>query len=71
MSANIFDSIPALAVPKCSDLHDELTIFLITDPEMVKDILLWWWDKRNIFPTLYRMALDYLSIPGTCSLLKY
>jgi len=26
--------------------------------------LKWWHDNRHVYPTLYRMALDYLSIPG-------
>jgi hypothetical protein len=34
----------------------------------VDDVLLWWFEHRDSFPGLSRMALDYLTIPGTCSL---
>jgi len=30
----------------------------------VVDPLQWWNDNRYVYPTLYHMALDYLSIPG-------
>jgi len=32
--------------------------------EKVKDPLKWWNDNCHVYPTLYHMALDYLSIPG-------
>jgi hypothetical protein len=28
--------------------------------------LKWWVDNQYVYPNLYRMALDYLSIPGKC-----
>ncbi len=46
------------------EVSDELTRYLSTDPERVKDALEWWNDRRASFPNLLRMALDYLSIPG-------
>ncbi|EIW58934.1 HAT dimerization, partial [Trametes versicolor FP-101664 SS1] len=46
-------------------VSDELTRYLSTDPERVKDALEWWNDRRASFPNLSRMALDYLSIPAT------
>lgn len=46
------------------EVSDELTRYLSTDPERVKDALEWWNDRRASFPNLSRMALDYLSIPG-------
>jgi hypothetical protein len=61
---NIFDTMPSLAAPTRSDLCDELTVYLSSDPELVKDVLAWWYDKCTTYPTLHRMALDYLSIPG-------
>lgn len=64
--ANIFDNIPAFAKPKRSEMHDELTAFLRTDPEYVEDVIAWWISKRAIYPHLSRMALDYLTIPGEC-----
>jgi hypothetical protein len=61
---NIFDAMPSLAPPQRSDLHDELTAYLRSDPELIKDVLGWWYEKREVYPTLSRMARDYLSIPG-------
>ena len=31
----------------------------------VSDALAWWHEHQNEFPHLHRMALNYLSIPGT------
>lgn len=66
-SENMFDSLPTLAVaamPTATDLRDELDWLLSTDPEYVQDVLMWWFEKRYLYPQLSRMALDYLSIPG-------
>jgi hypothetical protein len=62
---NMFDALPFLAAPKHDELQDELTRYLSTDPEHVDDVLLWWFERRASFPGLSRMALDYLTIPGT------
>jgi len=62
-SGNTFDHILALSAPRQSDLQNELERFLATDPEEVTDVLLWWFEQKHIYPRLYRMALDYLSIP--------
>jgi hAT family C-terminal dimerisation region len=35
------------------------------DPEPVTDGLQWWSERKDLYPCLSRMALDYLSIPGT------
>lgn len=67
-TANIFDSIPALARPRRSTLLDELTKYLNADPEYVEDVLSWWYVNRSTYPRLSRMALDYLTIPGMCQL---
>jgi hypothetical protein len=61
---NIFDELPALAAPKMAELHDELARYLSTDPEQVKDVLLWWHEHKSMYPHLSRMALDYLTIPA-------
>jgi hypothetical protein len=61
---NIFDNIPALAKPKLSELRDELAAYLSTDPEHVDNVLAWWFERRSVYPHLYRMALDYLTLPG-------
>src|SRR5271155_2295066 len=64
-SKNIFDNLPALQAPKPAELHGEVDRYLSTDPEHVTDVLVWWYEHKHIYPCLHRMALDYLSIPGT------
>jgi hypothetical protein len=63
-AANIFDSLPALSAPRIQELRDELDRYLSTDPEHVVDVLMWWTERKSMYPRLSRMALDYLSIPG-------
>ena len=44
---------------------DELAMYLSTGRDLnVKDGLLWWFEHKHIYPSLYRMAIDYLSISG-------
>lgn len=62
---NMFDSLPALAPPKASDLGSELDRYLTADVEHVTDAIIWWHERRHTYPSLSRMALDYLTIPGT------
>jgi hypothetical protein len=62
---NIFDNLPALRTSANPGLRDELESFLSTERELgVTDGLVWWFERKHIYPRLYRMALDYLSIPG-------
>jgi hypothetical protein len=61
---NIFDNLPSLVEPKSSELRDDLDHYLSTDPEQVNNILVRWNDRKASFPSLSRMALDYLTIPG-------
>lgn len=42
----------------------ELDNYLAQAIEKVRDPVAWWWDHRHVFPTLSKMAFDYLSIPG-------
>ena len=63
-SKNIFDNLPALSAPRIRELRDELDRYLSTDPEHVVDVLMWWTERKSMYPHLSRMALDYLSIPG-------
>jgi hypothetical protein len=42
----------------------EVDEFLRKPVKNVKDPLKWWVANRHVYPNLYRMALDYLSIPG-------
>jgi hypothetical protein len=44
---------------------NELDSYLRLPVEKVKEPLRWWYENRRDYPTLSRMALDYLSIPGT------
>ncbi|KIL54439.1 hypothetical protein M378DRAFT_92545, partial [Amanita muscaria Koide BX008] len=45
---------------------DEVTRYLETPAESgVRDPLLWWYEQRQSYPGLSRMARDYLSIPAT------
>lgn len=32
----------------------------------VREPLKWWWGKRDVWPGLAQMALDYLSVPCKC-----
>ncbi|KAF5334089.1 hypothetical protein D9758_018506 [Tetrapyrgos nigripes] len=61
---NRFDNLPSLTPPTAQTLRDELDKYLDSDPEAVEDVLAWWYGKKKTFPCLYRMALDYLTIPG-------
>jgi hypothetical protein len=60
----MFDDLPALTAPSSSELRDELDRYLSTDPEQVMDVCRWWYERRVAYPRLYRMALNYLTIPG-------
>jgi hypothetical protein len=42
---------------------DELDDYLAKPLEKVRDPLQWWWDHRASYPTLSKMAFDFLSIP--------
>jgi hypothetical protein len=64
---NIFDNLPSLQAPRPAELRSELDQYLGTDPEHVTDALAWWYEHKNVYPRLHRMALDYLSIPGMFS----
>jgi hAT family protein len=46
------------------ELRTELTQYLSTGPEDVKDPLLWWVGMQAVYPCLSRMARNYLTIPG-------
>jgi hAT family C-terminal dimerisation region len=42
---------------------DELNDYLAKPLEKVRNPLGWWWDHRTSYPTLSKMAFDFLSIP--------
>src|SRR5215471_20886192 len=53
--------------PKMVAKRSEIDDYLHSPVENAADPLKWWYDKRRVYPNLSRMALDYLSIPRTCS----
>jgi hypothetical protein len=63
-ASNMFDELPAFAIPKSFQADDELASYLRTETEFVKDVLQWWHSKAHIYPRLSRMAVDHLTIPG-------
>jgi len=50
---------------------NKLDRYLSTDTEAVDDPLLWWAEHHLMYPSLLRMALDYLSIPGILFIVTY
>ena len=65
---NIFEDLLSCSssapAPSNPALKSELDRYLSSDPETVKDPLLWWVEKKAVYPCLSRMARNYLSIPG-------
>lgn len=47
-----------------ADLSDELDLYLGSRPEQVVDVLAWWIERRDTYPCLSHMAINYLTIPG-------
>jgi hypothetical protein len=56
-----FSNLSVTTVPHSNELDDYLRLTI----ENVKDPLLWWHNNRFVYPTLHRMALNYLSAPAT------
>ena len=48
--------------------QDEVQQYLEAKTEVVDDPIKWWQARRDIYPCLSRMALDYLIIPGEASI---
>lgn len=46
-------------------LRAELRLYLSTADVDVDDPIAWWYAHTATFPNLWRMGVDYLSIPGT------
>ena len=65
----MFDALPAFSAGPFFTNQDELSRYLAEDvvPMKPSDTLSWWASKKNVYPRLSRMALDYLSIPGMSS----
>jgi len=48
------------------DEYDQLTRWFNAEPlKTCQNKLKWWKDHQVDYPNLYRMAIDYLTIPGT------
>jgi hypothetical protein len=62
---SIFDTLPSLRKGTPVTVQDEFLTYIGTGPEKTDDAIGWWIDNSARFPTLSRMALDYLTIPGT------
>lgn len=66
----MFDALPAFSTGPSFTNEDELSRYL-TEPVITmkpSDTRSWWVSKKNMYPRLVRMALDYLSILGMSSL---
>ncbi|KAG5649124.1 hypothetical protein H0H81_006120, partial [Sphagnurus paluster] len=62
-SGNRFDNLPSMLGPCQGDTRDELDRYLSTEPVYVADALAWWIERRDDYPCLSRMAIDFLTIP--------
>lgn len=62
---NVFDTLPAYRETAMFGEFDDLTRYLGNMVEDVKneDLLRWWYEHKHIYPHLYRMALDYHTVP--------
>jgi hypothetical protein len=60
----MFDNLPAFRQVRHTQL-DELPRYLYSEIEDMKneDLLKWWHEHRHVYPHLYRMALDYHTVP--------
>jgi hAT family C-terminal dimerisation region len=70
MKQNIFSDLPSLSGPVASKLKDEVKQYLKCPVENIKNALAWWVKNQAVYPHLSWMTLDYLSIPGMCSLIN-
>ena len=61
---DLLSCLSSAPAPSNSALKSELDQYLNTDPETVKDPLLWWVKKKAVYPCLLCMACNYLSILG-------
>jgi hypothetical protein len=58
-----FASFGDLSVATCPR-KSEIQEYLSLPVEKTNEPLKWWIDNKSKYPNLYRMALDYISIPG-------
>lgn len=64
----MFEALASAPLKSLNSDDDELDAFLMEACVDVVDAVAWWYDHRKAYPRLSRMALDYLTIPGMCSL---
>jgi hypothetical protein len=60
-----FDLFTSALVSETANDDDELKQYLSSDIEPVNNPIEWWNSKARTFPRLSRMAIDYLTIPGS------
>ena len=66
-STNRFANLRTTGRPDAA-VRDELGEYLSLPPEYTvgdEQVLAWWKARESLYPRLSRMALDYLTIPGT------
>jgi len=51
-SSNIFNNLPALFILRTRELHNKLDRYLSTNPKHVVDVLMWWIERKLIYPHL-------------------
>lgn len=60
---------PGAGTPNPTPIHEALVAefrrYLASDIANIVDPIAWWYANASAFPHLWRMAVDYLSIPGT------
>lgn len=61
----MFTNLPALSKIQRTAPSEEIERYLSEPREDVDDALMWWYERRAVYPCLSRMARDFLAIPGT------
>jgi len=64
LEKNVFNNLPAFQQIAPNE-RDEISHYLFSTVEDVKneDVLKWWHEHKHVFPHLYRMALNYHTVP--------
>ena len=62
---DIFAALDISTPPQVHELSNKLERYLRVGPEHAPNPIQWWLDRHTVYPNLSRMALDYLTIPGT------
>ena len=67
----MFDKLAKQSRKRAKSTFDELQMYLSSDTEDISvNAIQWWQEKKKTYPRLHRMALDYLSIPGTSLIIE-